>query len=533
MIPRRALSGLCALLVLAGRGAGQAPTVVFPGPVGGGEFGTSVAGLGDVDSDGVPDIVVGSPREDTAAGIDAGRVRVLSGATGALIHLFEGNGPDDTFGTAVANAGDVDMDGVADVLAGATEVYPVTSPGPGYAKVFSGATGALIHQIGGPSAGSLFGATIGSVGDCNGDGRSDFFVCANQATRVYSGLTGALLFSALGSRADGGRDVSGDGIQDLVTTGGSSGTTAVMRVYSCATGALVRSQSVPAVFTPRVTLIGDLDFDGRADVIVSDHKSSLGATNSGVVRAFSGFDGVPLLVLAGTQNEFLGWATTALGDVDGDGIDDFATATQWNVFLSGPLHVKVVSGATGAILQTFFEPAPSTAFGWSLGAADLTGDGTPDLLVGVVGDSPNGYASGSVFEFDSATPLYDLVYRDAGCGTTLPDPPAMKLLLSPATASATLAFSAGPPLGTANVVLGSLLLPAFPLLPSGCRLSIDPSQPWAIAAAIPLDAAGAASVPVGLPTNLGGTGITFHVQSLVAAPAGAIALTQGFSLTFN
>jgi hypothetical protein len=339
------------------------------------------------------------------------------------------------------------------------------------------------------------------------------------------------LFSCVGSRADGGLDVTGDGAPDLVTSVGSSGVNTLIRVFSCTNGALVRLQAVPANFTPRVSLIHDLDDDGRADIIVSDTTSSLGPPNSGVVRVLSGFDGLPLHVIAGAQNELLGWATTAIGDQDGDGIEDFATATAFNLFISGPLSVKTYSGATGAMLQSFAEPGPGSSFGWSIAAADLSNDGTPDLFVGVVGDAPNGYASGSVFAYQAATPLYDVVYRGEGCGSAMPDPPVLQLAIQ-ATASATISFLAGPPFGTGTLAVGALLDPPVPVFSSGCFLSLDPAQPFAIVAILGLSSTGAASLPVALPTNLGGTGITFHAQGVVAGPTG-LGLTRGVSLRFN
>jgi hypothetical protein len=526
---RVVLAAACLLLPVRG----QTPTSVVFGPVSGGEFGTSVAALGDVDSDGVPDFVAGSPREDTPAGADVGRARVISGQTGAVLFTFDGDGADDTFGTAVANAGDVNADGVSDVMVGATEVFPVNTPGPGYVKVFSGASGTVVHQIFGTAPGSLFGATLGSTGDVDGDGRSDFFACSNSGTRVFSGLTGALMFVLAGSRADGGRDVTGDGVLDIVTATGSSGSFTIVRVYAGSTGALVRSQNVPAAFTPRVTLIDDLDFDGRADIIVSDIKSSLGAVNSGVVRILSGVDGATLFVIAGAQNEFLGWATADVGDFDGDGVSDWATATAFNVFLSGQLKVALMSGADGSVLQTFTEPGPFVGFGWSLDAADLTGDATPDLLVGVLGDSTNGFAAGSVYRYDSATPPYDLVYRNAGCGGAIPDPPVLKVVIQPSSGATTVSFGAGPPNGLTALVLAALLTPPVQVFPPGCRLSIDPFQPYEIVALVPLDPAGGASLAGTLPTGLGGSGITVHAQALVTGPGAAPALTQAASLTFN
>lgn len=80
------------------------------------EFGRGVSGAGDVDRDGFPDFIVG--------GDEIGRIgyaQVFSGRDGRVLHDLHGIDLDDTFGRAVGAAGDVDQDGYDDVIVGAPE----------------------------------------------------------------------------------------------------------------------------------------------------------------------------------------------------------------------------------------------------------------------------------------------------------------------------------------------------------------------------------------------------------------------------
>jgi hypothetical protein len=117
------------------------PARVFEGSAEGNRLGEDVAGAGDVDGDGIPDYIIGEPF--TSQG---GAAHVFSGRTGLLIYTFTAESPDDQFGSAVAGAGDMDGDGHADIIVGA---YLTDSGGTssGRAYVFSGRTGGLLHRF--------------------------------------------------------------------------------------------------------------------------------------------------------------------------------------------------------------------------------------------------------------------------------------------------------------------------------------------------------------------------------------------------
>jgi len=145
------------------------------------QLGTSVAGIGDVNNDGFDDVAAGAPEADPN-GSSSGEVLVLSGANGNVLMTLEGSETSDDFGDAVSGIGDVDGDGVPDLVVGATLADPVGAPTDcGTATVFSGASGTQITVLRGAAASDHFGAGIGAPGDVDGDGIVDILVGAPDA----------------------------------------------------------------------------------------------------------------------------------------------------------------------------------------------------------------------------------------------------------------------------------------------------------------------------------------------------------------
>jgi hypothetical protein len=134
-------------------------------------LGAQVSGVGDVNADGVPDV---------AAVGGANYVRVFSGADAAVLYDFHGSETLGRFsigsGGRVAGGGDVNADGYADiVVAGSRGVENL-----GTVHVFSGADGSVLYSLAGDSPEDHFGSDLALVGDVNGDGLDDIIVGAPQ-----------------------------------------------------------------------------------------------------------------------------------------------------------------------------------------------------------------------------------------------------------------------------------------------------------------------------------------------------------------
>ncbi|MBI3811090.1 MAG: FG-GAP repeat protein [Nitrospirae bacterium] len=120
--------------------------------------------LGDVNGDGVPDVIVGSPHNSPNGVSDAGSVYVYSGSNGSLIFKINGLVAGAELGTSVALIGDINGDGREDFAAGAPR------QGGGAVYVFSGATGQVLYTIVNGLSNDNFGFSVSSAGDIDGDG---------------------------------------------------------------------------------------------------------------------------------------------------------------------------------------------------------------------------------------------------------------------------------------------------------------------------------------------------------------------------
>ncbi|MFG0319527.1 MAG: integrin alpha, partial [Planctomycetota bacterium JB042] len=173
--------------------------------------GFSVSDLGDVDGDGVPDVLVGAPGAQADGDLaPEGRAVVLSGADGTPIREWFGTDDLGLFGQAVAGVGDVDQDGRPDVLIGAPAAVSGTGQVTGAAFLHSGFDGSLIRSFHGDEELERFGAAVHAAGDVDQDGVPDVIVGGPGATPngiesgravVYSGATGDPLRTFFGDSA--------------------------------------------------------------------------------------------------------------------------------------------------------------------------------------------------------------------------------------------------------------------------------------------------------------------------------------------
>ncbi len=370
-----------------------------------GRLGELLDTVPDLDGDGIDDIIAGGPRDDTS-GVDAGYVMVFSGADGSVVHTVTGLVAADAFGSAVAGLEDVDGDGLGDFLVGAP-LADVNGSRSGTATLFSGADASIIREFHGFTSSVRLGEYVTATGDMDGDSIPDMAVSMAHSTPpavfVYSGADGSVIHtlvetlgaSAFGKWISGVGDVDLDGTPDLLV--GRTGM-AQVRIFSGATGGVIHDiviqqfgdSSKQHAFAP----LGDVDGDGHADILCSyaEDQSFYGA--AGRVQVFSGATGELMHSITGHYaNDRFGWSVDGLDDVDGDGAPDFVVGSHLTEALptlgwaSG--SVTIVSGATGDVLRTIRQPpSPPTQgssyeIGYSVTAGDFDGDGHPDVATGI------------------------------------------------------------------------------------------------------------------------------------------------------
>ncbi len=359
--------------------------------------GTMVRWAGDVNGDGLDDVVVGAPYDDIHA-VDAGTAYVVYGGVTGTLDLSAANArligihSGDNAGAAVGRAGDVNGDGFDDVLVGALYADDGGSDAGVAYLVYGPVTGDIdldgadVVLLGG-GAGDYAGVSVATVGDWDGDGLSDILVGA------YNEDTGA-------SNAGMAYLVMGDGIVsadvDQVASVWWSGERSDDQAGRNLAGA------------------GDVDGDGFSDVLISAPPEDSGGNASGSVYLVLGptTGGWVDLRYADAQlygegaNHFAGRGVAGPGDLDADGYDDIfigadgedsvssgnGAAYVWN----GPIPVgtRSLSGAD----TKFYGDSGLDYLGRSVaGAGDINGDGALDLVMGGAGDDWGAVDAGAAY----------------------------------------------------------------------------------------------------------------------------------------
>ena len=150
------------------------------GAHGGEAIGWNLQVVGDVSGDGVADVAVTSPWDDSTL-TDTGLIRLLSGTDGSTLYDLRGTVERERLGRGpVIDAGDVDGDGRDDLITGAIYHSPSGLSEAGRVVVRSGVDGSPLYQSEGTAAAAWLGWSLASLGDVDGDGRTDFAAGASQ-----------------------------------------------------------------------------------------------------------------------------------------------------------------------------------------------------------------------------------------------------------------------------------------------------------------------------------------------------------------
>ena len=281
------------------------------------EAGTSVDLIGDFDDDGTyGDVVVGAPGDDSNA-VDAGAAYVAVGAFSGSTDLsgaeakLQGMSADDGAGASVAGAGDVDGDGVPDVIVGAPG-HDTSATDAGAAYIVLGTASGTIDLddadviLQGATTGDLAGSTLASVGDWDDDGYADVAVGAPDES-TSGAAAGAVYIVLDPTTASSDLDSA-----DVVALGANAGDSA---------GASIAG--------------ADFDQDGYGDVAIGATDHDQAATNAGVIFLVRGDTTGTLdldtdadaIIAGGAARDGLG-SSAAAGDWDGDGYPDLVGAAS-------------------------------------------------------------------------------------------------------------------------------------------------------------------------------------------------------------
>ncbi|NEP01399.1 MAG: hypothetical protein F6K58_22630 [Symploca sp. SIO2E9] len=423
---------------------------VINGIQAGDNSGFSVSTAGDINNDGINDLIIGAPFAKPNGEVTVGASYVVFGgtavSTGGTLELSELDGSngfainginaDDYSGLSVSAAGDINSDGIDDLIIGAPGAQANDKVFAGSSYVVFGGTGIGAagslelseldgsngFVINGVNAYDFSGSSVSAVGDINGDEFDDLIIGAKGSDpngEVFAGAS-YVVFGGIGIGASGTLELSElDGSNGLVING--------IDAYDYS------GLSVKAA--------GDINDDGFDDLIIgapgADSNGNFLVGESYVVFGGIEMDGVGSLELSELDgsNGFIiqgidaydqiGFSISAAGDINNDGIDDliigasvadsngnFYAGESYVVFggagigAIGNLDLSALNGNNGFVIQGV---DTGDLFGSSVSAAgDINNDGIDDLIIGAEGaDSDNRAIAGEVY----------VVFGGAGVGT--------------------------------------------------------------------------------------------------------------------
>ncbi|MDZ7949894.1 hypothetical protein [Nostoc sp. DedQUE09] len=397
------------------------------------QLGYSVSNAGDINNDGIDDLIIGAlaarPNGKNAVGqsyvlfgktnVGSGGSLNLSSLDGTNGFLINGIAAGDNSGYSVSNAGDINNDGIDDLIIGTSNTDPYDKDNAGQSYVVFGET-----NLG--SGGSL------NLSDLNG---TNGFIINGIAVDTYSSYS-----------VSNAGDINNDGIDDLIIGAGytdpngkynagqsyvvfgrtnlGSGGTLNLSSLDGTNGFLINGIAENDFLGGSVTNAGDINNDGIDDLIIGapgakrNGKNAVGqsyvvfgGTNlgSGGSLNLSSLDGTNGFLINGiAENDLLGAFVSNAGDINNDGIDDLIVGAlnpypysrnyPWQSYVvfgkrnlgsGGTLNLSFLDGTNGFLINGIAVGDDSEGISIR-NAEDINNDGIDDLIIGAPAANPNG-----------------------------------------------------------------------------------------------------------------------------------------------
>ena len=402
-------------------------------------YGRSVATAGDVNSDGISDVIVGAPGYTN--GENGEGVAFVYHGAGLGINItpvtkLQLNVANSGFGNSVSTAGDVNGDGYADVVVGAAS-YDTPTTNAGAAFVYHGLSGGGVWTVAqwsyhGTSLMDSFGNSVSTAGDVNGDGYSDIIVGANYFANgesqegkafLFHGSAGGtrstyawsieadLINAHLGESVATAGDINGDGYSDVIV-GAPGYQNGKAYVYLGSSGGISTVEDFllgspsSSYFGESVATAGDVNGDGFSDVLIGDSSYGTGGTaflyhgSADTVADSAGWTG-----LSEQLDSRYGYSVSIAGDINGDGYSDVIVGAQlYENGESGEGKAFLYHGSSTGLMTTPSwndEGDLTNAYfgGFVSTAGDVNGDGYSDIIVSAYAYSNGSSSEGKAFVY--------------------------------------------------------------------------------------------------------------------------------------